>query len=54
MSTKVEEYRRRAEEADRKAEEVTDPVAKRAYWGVAHSYRELVALAERTDAKFSK
>jgi hypothetical protein len=47
MTHKADEYRRRAKEAEQQAEAVTDPEAKRAYWGLADSYKELARLAER-------
>lgn len=47
MVSKAQEYRRQAEEAERKAEATTDPQAKRAYLRLAASYKELADLAER-------
>ena len=53
MNDKATEYRRRVEQAERKAEVATDLEAKRAYRRVADSYRELVALLEPKSNKSS-
>jgi hypothetical protein len=49
MDDKAEEYRRLADEADRAATEATDVAAKRAYWQIADSYRQLAKLFEKTN-----
>ena len=48
MDEQVNQYRRRAEEAERKADTTTDPEAKRAYVRLAASYKELAQLSERS------
>ena len=48
MDEQVNQYRRRAEEAERKADTTTDPEAKRAYVRLAASYKELAHLSERS------
>ena len=46
---RVEEYRGRALEAERKAEATTDPEAKRIYWRLADTYKELMGLIEQPE-----
>jgi hypothetical protein len=47
MSTKVEEYRRKAEEADATAERTRDYAAKTIYLDIARQWRDMAAQAER-------
>jgi len=44
---RVQDYHRRAQDAERQAEAASDPEAKRAYWQLADNYKELAALIER-------
>jgi hypothetical protein len=43
----IEEYRRRAEEAEKMAESTQDYTAKQIYLDIARRWRELAAQAER-------
>ena len=47
MPSKAQEYRRKAEEADKAAEAARDPATRSAYQNIAESYRELASLRER-------
>jgi hypothetical protein len=48
MSTKAEEYRRKAEEAEAEAERTRDYAAKQIYLEIARRLREIAASAERS------
>jgi hypothetical protein len=45
--TRAEEYRARAEEAEKRASEVKDIEAKRIYLDMARQWREMATRAER-------
>ena len=49
MSAKAEEYRRKAEECERLAEEAKDTEAKRNLKETADQWRQAAAIAERND-----
>jgi hypothetical protein len=47
MGSKAEEYRRNAEDAEREAERVKDPVAAETYRDIAHKWRQMAEQAHR-------
>ncbi len=51
MPDRADEYRRLAAEADKRASECRDPVARATYEKVAEHWRELAKHAERQEPK---
>jgi hypothetical protein len=47
MSSRAEEYRQKAEEAEAKAEQTRDYAAKKIYLDIARHWREMEARTER-------